>query len=77
MTILSIAPKALDTKDMLDVLEQLRAQVVSGRTVAFAAVTIEPDDTCCAWFGSAAGVSRLRMQGGISQLLHNFLSGDV
>lgn len=77
MKLLTIAPKQIDTRDMLDVVDQLRAQIESGKVVAFAAVTIEPDDTCSAWLGAGASVSRLRMQGGIAQLMHNFLSGDV
>lgn len=77
MKLLTIAPRSLDTSDMLDVIEQLRAQIESGQVVGFAAVAIEADDNCTAWFGSAASVSRLRMQGGIAQLMHNFLSGDV
>lgn len=77
MKLMTIAPKTLDTKDMLEVLDQLRAQIESGQTVAFAAVTIEPNDACRAWFGAGTSVSHLRMQGGIAQLMHNFLNGDV
>lgn len=57
-----------DIKNMLDVLDELRANIVSGKVIAYAAVSIAPDDEASIYSGASAHVSRLRMLGGISFL---------
>lgn len=67
------------TKHMLAVVDDLRARIESGQFIAFAAVALDVGDACYAYAGSdpAEHVSRLRMQGAISQLLHDYLSGEL
>lgn len=66
-------------KAPIEVLEQLLAEFRAGKRVAFAAVTISPDDVVHAYTASVSDlyVSRLRLQGAIAQLLHDYVGGDV
>ena len=57
-----------DIKNMLDVLDVLRANILSGKVIAYAAVSISPDDEASMYSGASENVSRLRMLGGISFL---------
>lgn len=57
-----------DIKNMLDVLDVLRANIVAGKVIAYAAVSIAPDDEASMYSGASEHVSRLRMLGGISFL---------
>lgn len=66
-----------DAAELLDVIDRLRADVIAGRVVAFAGVTIAPDDGTSAYCGTTRHVTRLRTQGAIAQLLHEFLAGNV
>lgn len=77
MKLIHMEPPKRDASDALAVLDQLRAQVISGQVVAFAAVAIETDDTTTGWCSSTTSVSRLRTIGAISTLLHSFQSGDL
>lgn len=72
-------PAQRDATAMLEVLDALRERVLSGQVVAFAVTAIDANDTCYGYAGSdkAASVSRLRMQGAISQLLHDYLAGEL
>lgn len=74
MKIVTIQPRQPDIKDALEVIDQLRAQIVDGRCIAFSAVSIEPDDTTTAWCSSTQPVSRLRMMGAITSLLHGYIA---
>lgn len=73
MTIVSMASgRAYDTKQALEILDELRAKVESGEVIAFAAVGIEPDDVTSSWTATTRPVSRLRMIGAIGSLFHCF-----
>lgn len=63
--------------DALEVLDSLRAQVRTGKIVAFAAVGIEENDATRVWAASTADVSRLRMMGAISHLGHRYAHGET
>ena len=60
--------KSGNTKDALDVLDDLRVKVSAGEIIAFAIVGIEPDDTTRSWTSTTRPVSRLRMMGAIANL---------
>lgn len=77
MTEIKLVTKAIDTGNMIEVLDLLRAQVERGEVVAFAAVAIKPDDECTAWVGSGAFVSRLRLIGAVAVLQFNVQDGNV
>lgn len=75
MKVITIQPKQPDTKNALEVLDQLREQLISGQVIAFVAVGIEPDDTTTAWASCTQPVTRLRMMGAITSLLHSYVDG--
>lgn len=64
-------------KNSLDVIDDLRKRVENGEVIAFAVVGVHPDDATSAWASCTEKVSRLRMQGAISQLLHSYLDGEL
>lgn len=66
-----------NTEDALEVIDALRQHVIEGRVIAFAIAAVESDDTATAYASATQSVSRLRLQGAIAQLLHNYLSGDL
>lgn len=61
-----------DTANALDVLDDLRAKIISGQVIAFCAVGVEPDDTTSEWCATTRPVTRLRMMGAIQSLALNF-----
>jgi hypothetical protein len=73
--------QAIETKprlgDALGVIDKLRADVESGRIIAFAAVGITPDDDSLAYSSSTRRLTRLRLQGGIAHLLHCCCAGEL
>jgi hypothetical protein len=69
--------RAPSIADALSAVDALRADLESGKAIAFVGVAITPDDTCMAYCGSVRPVSRLRMQGAIGQLDHDWRAGDV
>lgn len=60
----------------LGILDDLRDAVREGRIVAFAAVGIEPDDTTRMWSSATADVSRLRVMGAMTHMLHMYSHGE-
>ena len=62
-------------KDALEAVDKLRAAIVSGEVGAFVAVGITPADGVLGYCGSSRPVSRLRMQGAIAQLNHDWIAG--
>lgn len=60
----------------LEVVDDLRRAVLSGRVVAFAAVGIEENDATIAWSSCTQDVSRLRVIGAIAHLGHSYAHGD-
>jgi hypothetical protein len=66
-----------DVSSALDVIDDLRAAVVAGRVVAFAAVAIEREDVLRTWSAATEPVSRLRMMGAIASLQHCYHAGDI
>lgn len=72
--LLAAAPKLTDAYEVLD---QLRKDMESGKVVAFCAAAIGADDVAYAYASATRPVTRLRMQGGIAQLMHDYLAGDV
>lgn len=75
MNTVVIHPAASDPAAAIEVLDQLREQILSGQVIAFAAVAIEPDDTTTAWSSCTRPVTRLRMMGAITSLLHGYVDG--
>jgi hypothetical protein len=61
-------------RNMLDVLNTLRENILSGQVVAYAAVSIAPDDVTALYSGARENVSRLRMMGAISNLNISYLA---
>lgn len=68
-----------DPSHMLAVIDDMRARVAAGQFVAFSAVAIDAGDACYGFAGAdrSEHVSRLRMQGAISQLLHDYIAGEL
>jgi len=71
-TIHAITP-ALSTDEALAVIDDLRAKVESGQVIAFAAVGIEPGDETMTWQATTRPVTRLRVMGAMTHLLHSFM----
>lgn len=61
----------------LEAIDELRADMVSGKAVAFVACTVENDDQCALWCGASKPVSRLRLIGAWCHSLFMFQHGDV
>lgn len=62
---------------MLETLDNLRAKVESGEVVAMAAVGISQSDDVASWMSTVGHVSRLRVYGAVSHLLHCLHAGEV
>ena len=69
--------KPANLEATLAVVDRLRADIESGRIVAFAAVSINEQDDVESWSGAVRSVSRLRIQGAVSHLLHCLHTGDA
>lgn len=63
--------------DALETIDQLRREIEAGRVIAFAAVAIEQGDECIAYCSAIKPVSRLRLQGAIAQLQHDYIAGEL
>lgn len=69
---LKVVPMKLATADKaaaLAIIDQLRAEIESGRYVGFIGVTIADNDETAAWCATLKPITRLRMQGAVSSLL--------
>lgn len=77
MTVVTLKPSAASVAEALGVIDQLRADIVAGRAVGFAGVTISPDDEVCGWSTTTQRISRLRMMGAVSQLLASMHANDI
>ena len=64
-------------QEALEAVELLRKDVESGKVGAFFAIGVTAEDGVMGYTGSSRPHSRLRMQGAISQGLHDWLSGMV
>lgn len=62
-------------EDALRVVDQLRADIVSGKVRAFACVAVCPDDGTLGYIGYTQPISRLRVQGAVATLLHKYIDG--
>ena len=60
---------------LLETLDLIRSDIESGDAVAFAGVTISPEDELTAWIGMSKPVSKLRITGAITALLHSYFDG--
>ena len=69
MKVVSINPRP-SRDQCLQAIDALREGVASGRLVMFAAVAIEDNDTSETFMGCSKPVSRLRLIGACSRLLH-------
>lgn len=58
--------------DALGIIDTLRNDLESGKLVAFYAVGISRDDQTYGYCGTSRYFSRLRMEGALSNALHNF-----
>lgn len=61
----------------LEVLDDLRERVRKGQLVAVVAVGITEDDATTAWATATQPVSRLRVMGALSHLLHMYQHGEI
>lgn len=68
-----------DKEPTLEVIDNLREAVASGRVVAFAAVGIEADHTTAMWLSSTnkTKITRLTLIGAIHHLLHCYESESL
>jgi len=74
MNIVDLTAQKADPKYLLEMLEDMRQDVLSGKLIAFVAVGFDADDAARMWSARIAGghVSRLRMLGAISALQHDY-----
>lgn len=63
--------------DALETIDQLRQQVVDGKITAFFIAGLDDEDCTYAFVGSVKPVSRLRLQGSMSQAVYAMQSGEV
>ena len=70
-------PRAADVSECLAAVDALRAGIVSGEIVGFAAVGITPTDDTVAYTGCVGHVTRLRTMGAVSYLLACLHSGNA
>lgn len=61
--------------DLLATIDLIRSAIEAGEVVAFAGVTIAPDDEITAWTGETRPVTKLRVLGAIAGLLHSYFDG--
>ena len=73
MNLVKLQPRS--PKGMLEVLDEMRRQIEDGEIVAFAAVSIGPDDSTHQHSGAVEGVSNLRMVGALAVLQHCYIDG--
>lgn len=64
-------------KDLLDVIDALRADVESGKVLAFSCVGFDAEDTCRTYQATSIGTTNLRMQGALVNLLYHHVSGKI
>jgi hypothetical protein len=62
--------------DALSVLESLTNDVKSGAVIAFFAAALDDKDVTIAYVSSTKAVTRLRLQGAMSQALHDMQRGE-
>lgn len=77
MKVVSIAPPALDTDNLIEALDIMRKRVLAGELVAFTAAGIGPDDEMYVYAASSVRKTRLQMMGAIAHLQHCYHCGDV
>lgn len=65
-----------DKAGALAVLDDMRAQVLSGDIVAFAGASIYTDDSTSAFTGNVTGKRRLHFMGAVAHLLHKLTSSE-
>jgi hypothetical protein len=70
-------PDAQRVLECMEVLDQLRAKLMSGEVAGFAAVALDRTDECTAYVTTNQPVSRLRMMGAVANLQHCLHAGEV
>lgn len=63
--------------DALQAVDELRADIASGKVRGFFAVGVGADDGLKGYLGSSSPVSRLRITGAIAQALYDFSAGKI
>jgi len=61
-------------EQLLEIVDDLRADVEAGNIIAFAAVGIQPDNLTARWTGAARVVPPLLMIGAIAKLQHFYIA---
>lgn len=70
--------KGVSAEEALSVLDDLRAEVVSGEVVAFCAVGIKRDDGTAMWLANVGKAkTNLQMMGAVTNLLLHYWNGDI
>lgn len=64
-------------QDALAVLDALRADVVEGKVTGFLVAGVDDQDVTILYVSTTKPISRLRLQGAMSQALHDFQRGVV
>jgi len=75
--LLTLAPTALDATSALNIIDDLRAKVESGKVIAFFACGFSADDENYVWSATTRPATRLRMMGSMSNALWAMHNGDV
>lgn len=69
--------KAPSVDEMLAVLDVMREAIVRGELIAFVAAGVTAADVALGYSASTHGVTRLRMIGALSNLLHRYNDGAL
>jgi hypothetical protein len=77
MSNLTVIGKTVDVSGALEVIDQLRADVESGRIKFFTAIGIASDHETLCYQSAVKPTSRLEAFGAASHLLHCHLHGDL
>lgn len=64
-------------EDALKVIDDLRRDVAAGKVTAFVVSAINDGDETIAYASSIKHVTRLRVQGAMAQVLHNWMAGEI
>lgn len=64
-------------EEALSAIDGLRRDIEAGKIIGFAVAAMGPEDTVYWYCGSVRPVTRLRLIGALSNVLHHLNAGDV
>lgn len=78
MKVVEFKGSGISPQEAVEVLDQLRADIVAGKVVCFAAVGIDKDDGTTMWMGNVGKKkTNLQLLGALENLKLHFWNGDI